>query len=215
MRDNEPIKARPALPSISRVVRRLLPALSPARHLSRALIFATVACFACGFTVQKTPEQTETAGAAVAPATEQIDTLSTAYCYGERKPGRDYRNCPPEKVYRDRRAYREYRDYGDRRDYQEKRQEKSRSSIPFIIATIVIIAAISALIYWLTPSPSTPDFCIPQAEKDKLLAGITDAFVAARGEATAANLPQALPLLKLAENGAKGAVNKIPVCKPS
>ena len=214
MRDNEPIKARPALPSISRMVRRLLPSLNPARRLSRVLIFATVACLACGFTAQKTPEQPETAGAAVAPPTEQIDTLSTVNCNGDRKPGRDYRNCPPEQNYRDRRVYREYREYNERRDYREKREEKSRITIPFIVATIIIIAAIAGLIYWLTPTPVATEFCIPQAEKTKLAADIAAAFVAARGEATAANILEALPLLRIAENGVNGAVNKIKVCPP-
>jgi flagellar basal body-associated protein FliL len=219
MRDNEPNTARPALPSNWRMVRKLLLSLNPAGRLSRILIFTAVICITCGFTVQKTAEQTETAGAAAAPVQEQIDTISTVNCYGERKPGRDYRNCPPGQTYRDRRAYREYRDNGDSReyrDYRPKREEKSRITIPFIVATIVIIGAIAGLIYWLTP-PAAPaaEFCIPQAEKTKLVADIAAAFVAARGEATAANILEALPILKLAENGVSGAVNKIKVCPPT
>lgn len=201
MRNFDPVSTGAARPSVRRMARWML----------RALMLTAITCFACGFTAQKTatpsatPRQ-ETAGMTAQATPANPETALGARCYGGRVSRWGNEDCPPEAIppYWDKRA--EKRDNG--------RSPRAMSGAN-ILLLILGIAAIGGLIYWLKPAPpAAAEFCIPQAEKDKLLAEINNAFTMARGEATAANIPGALPLLKLAENAVKGAVNKMKTCDP-
>jgi hypothetical protein len=207
MLEFEPFRAGAARPSVWRVVSGLLPASRLPRRMIRLFAVAAIASFACSFTAQKPAEQPQSPPASAAPAQApaSIGTVTRINCYDEGRRGRYDRDC-----YQEPESEPEYQD-----NPEKSKKTAFRDGIRLLLVTLVMAALVGALIYFIRlPAPKVDEWCIPPEKKAQLAADIAAAFTLARSEATAAGITKALPLLRIAETGVTGAVNKLKVCDP-